>query len=449
MKGYLDRPREASTASRKVRPFSHFCIAKMTAPPLLRNGGARRAAARESAEMEDLLIVGGGAAGLMAAICAKEENPSCRVAMIEGGERVGKKLLSTGNGRCNLTNVNALPADYAPAKVERVFSQLPPDQVMEKFEEMGLLLRVEDAGRVYPISDAASSVLDTLRLTAAHLSVVERTNFSVENAKRTRNGFLLTSADGQKIEGKRLILSCGGKAAAKFTGYGIAEQLGHSVTELKPALLPLKCDVSSLKGLNGVRVKGVVSLFEGKTLVHREEGEILFKDFGLSGIAVFNLSRFFARRNGKCEVEMDLLPQMSDMDAESYLLARAKSLAWRDADGFFLGMFHKNIGMNLLKSAGISGGKVGDIPKVTLQSLARQLKRWRVSVTDTQGGFQSAQVTVGGVPLCEVDENTLASKKCPGLYLAGEVLDVDGPCGGYNLQWAWCSGAATGKAAAK
>jgi len=399
--------------------------------------------------MEDLLIVGGGAAGLMAAICAKEETPAASVVILEAGERVGKKLLSTGNGRCNLTNVGAEAKDYAPAQVEGIFAQMPPKSVMEKFTQMGLMLRVEDGGRVYPISDAASSVLDTLRLTAAHLGVVERVNFAAESLQRTKNGFVLTAKDGQRIEGKRLILTTGGQAASKFTGYRLAEQLGHSVTGLEPALLPLKTDVSSLKGLNGVRVKGAAALYNGRNLVHREEGEILFKDFGLSGIAVFNLSRHFARQKGKCEVEIDLLPNLTDAEAEEMLLARAKSLAWRDADGFFLGMFHKNIGINLLKSAGISGGRVGEIPKSTLQTLARQLKHWRVAVTGNMGRFANAQVTVGGVPLNEADGKTLESKKCKGLYLAGEVLDVDGPCGGYNLQWAWCSGAVAGKAAAR
>ena len=397
---------------------------------------------------KDILIIGGGAAGLMAAIAAKEENPAARVTIAEANDRVGKKLLSTGNGRCNLTNAFAKAEDYAPAKVSSVLDQLPPEKVMEKFAEMGLVCRQEGEGRVYPMSDAASSVLDALRLTAAHYGVEEVTGFCVTAVQKNKNGFVLRADDGRQLKGDAVILTTGGQAASKFTGYDAAKALGHTVTALQPALLPVKTDGAGIKGLNGVRCKCAASLLIDGKPVHREEGEVLFKDFGLSGIAVFQLSRVMARKKGKCVIELDLLPEMTDAQAEEFLMDRVESLGWRSTDAFFLGMFHKNVAGNLLRMAGVAGGQVEDMTLSQLKKLARVMKHWQHNVTGTQG-WQNAQVTVGGVPMGEVDETTLASRVCRGLYLAGEVLDVDGPCGGYNLQWAWASGAAAGKYAAK
>ena len=401
----------------------------------------------EGVGVREILIIGGGAAGLMAAVCAKERDASARVTVLEAGERVGKKLLSTGNGRCNLTNVGARAEDYAPADVRGVLEQEPPRRVMERFERMGLTFRQEGEGRVYPASDAASSVLDTLRLTAAHLGVAEVVGFCAEQVMRGRKGFTVRAQDGRSMRGDRVILTCGGQAASKFTGYDLAGALGHTVTALRPGLLPVKTDGAGIRGLNGVRCRCAAVLLRDGKAVRREEGEVLFKDFGLSGIAVFQLTREMARGRGNYEIELDLLPQMEDAQAEEFVLRRAEALGWRGTDAFLLGMFHKNVAANLLKLAGIGPGCVGEVPAAQLRKLARLMKHWRHAVTGVQG-FQSAQVTVGGVPLGEVEGRTLESRVCPGLYLAGEVLDVDGPCGGYNLQWAWASGAVAGSNAA-
>ncbi|MGI5883540.1 MAG: NAD(P)/FAD-dependent oxidoreductase [Candidatus Spyradocola sp.] len=397
---------------------------------------------------DDILILGGGAAGLLAAIAAKRAAPRARVTVLEAGERVGKKILSTGNGRCNLTNLRADAGAYAPAPVEPVLQQFPPARALEAFSRMGLCFREEEDGRVYPASDAASSVLDALRLTGAHLGVVERTGFAAVRARHGRDGFVVEAEDGARASGARLLLATGGKAASRFVGYDIAEQLGHSVTRLSPGLVPLKTDGAGLKGLNGVRCRCAVTLRQGARSLLREEGEVLFKDYGLSGIAVFQLSRALARAAGPCEVEVDLLPGQTPAQAAEGLRARARLLAWRETDAFLLGMMHKNLAANLLRACGIGTMRVGEIPDEKLRRLAETMKGWRHRVTGTQG-FQNAQVTVGGVPLSEVEGATLASRRCAGLFLAGEVLDVDGPCGGYNLQWAWASGAVAGKAAAQ
>lgn len=398
--------------------------------------------------MREVLIIGGGAAGLMAAVAAKEQNAAARVVLLEAGARVGKKLLSTGNGRCNLTNVGARAEDYASAEVAEVLAQNPPRRVMERFERMGLVCRQEGEGRVYPASDAASSVLDALRLTAAHLGVEEVVGFCAEQVMRGKKGFTVRAQDERSAQGDRLILACGGRAASQCTGYALAEKLGHTVTQLRPALLPVKTDGAGIRGLNGVRCRCVATLLCDGRIVLREEGEVLFKDFGLSGIAVFQLTRAMARQEGQFEIELDLLPQMGDAQAEELILRRAQALSWRGSEAFLLGMFHKNVGANLLKMAGIGPGRMEGVPEAQLRKLARLMKHWRHAVTGVQG-FQNAQVTVGGVPMSEVDGKTLASRVCPGLYLAGEILDVDGPCGGYNLQWAWASGAAAGTYAAK
>lgn len=398
--------------------------------------------------MNEILILGGGAAGLMAAICAKQCAADARVMVLEAGERVGKKLLSTGNGRCNLTNARADARDYAPAQVEPVLRQMPPDAVRARFEKMGLLCREEGEGRVYPASDAASSVLDTLRLTAAHLGVEERTGFCAARVQAGRRGFVVEAEDGSTARGQKLLLTTGGQAASRCTGYDLARSLGHSVTKLSPGLVPVKTDSAGLKGLNGVRCRCAATLLCGGKPVLREEGEVLFKDYGLSGIAIFQLSRALARQKGESLIELDLLPNLTDGEAEDLLTARARALGWRGAETFLLGMVHKNLAANLLRAAGIQGGLVEDCTPAQLRRLAQQFKHWRHRVTGTQG-FANAQITVGGVPMDEVDPETLASRVCPGLYLAGEVLDVDGPCGGYNLQWAWASGAVAGENAAK
>lgn len=395
---------------------------------------------------DDILILGGGAAGLMAAIAAKRAAPGARVTILEAGDRVGKKILSTGNGRCNLTNLRAQAKDYAPAPVGAVLGQFPPERVLAAFAQMGLCFREEEDGRVYPASDAASSVLDALRLTCAHLGVRERTGFLAVRARRGREGFALEAEGGARAQGARLLLATGGKAGSRVSGYDVAGQLGHSVTRLLPGLAPLKTDGAGLKGLNGVRCRCAASLVQGGRTLLREEGEVLFKDYGLSGIAVFQLSRALARAAGPCEAALDLLPDKTPAQAGEWLRARAKLLAWREADAFLLGMMHKNLAANLLRACGIGAVRVEAIPQDALDRLAQRMKDWRHRVTGTQG-FPNAQVTVGGVPLAETED--LASQRCPGLYLAGEVLDVDGPCGGYNLQWAWASGACAGAAAAR
>ena len=393
------------------------------------------------------MILGGGAAGLMAAVFAKQSAPRARVTVLEAGERVGKKLLSTGNGRCNLTNLRAEPADYAPAEPEEL-QRFPPERVLEAFAAMGLRFRTEADGRVYPASDMASSVLDALRLELMHRGVETRAGFAAARARRTKAGFVLETADGARAEGARLLLAAGGRAASRFTGYDLAEQLGHDVTPLAPGLVPIKTETAALKGLNGVRCRCASTLLVRGRLLLREEGEVLFKDYGLSGIAVFQLSRALARAAGPAVVSLDLLPELTEAQAGEMLRARAKLLAWRETDAFLLGLLHKNLAANLLRAAGIGPGKVASVPEAALLRLCAAMKDWHHAVTGTKG-FPDAQVTVGGVPLAQTARGTLASRLCPGLFLAGEMLDVDGPCGGYNLQWAFASGALAGMAAAE
>lgn len=391
----------------------------------------------------DALIVGGGASGLMAA-CALARRGR-RVVLLERQNRVGRKLLSTGNGRCNLTNLNASAGDYHGSRqaARAALKAWPPNRVMDLFGELGIPCRADEAGRVYPMSNQAASVLDALRLCCDEHGVDTRTNFAVAALKKVGGGFEAVPADGQAVRARLALVCTGGLAAPKLgacgDGYRLLEGLGHAISPRFPAIAALKTPPEAVRGLKGIRAEGGIALLVNGGIVREEAGELLFSETGVSGIAAMQLARQAneALRAGKhCTVRMDFMP---GIDARAALKARADKLPLRRMEDFLSGIVPKRLGQALAKAAGLDMAlPAGELKPAQIDALAALLSGWTLPVTATLG-FDQAQVTAGGASLKDFDIRTMQSLRCPGLFAAGELLDVDGDCGGFNLQWAWSS----------
>lgn len=387
--------------------------------------------------MVDVAVVGGGASGLCAAIAAAEEGAS--VVLCEAGERVGAKILATGNGRCNLTNMGLTPQDYnRPLFVEPVLSAWTPAAVRSWFEERGLLSVEEREGRVYPLSNAAASVLDVLRGACARAGVATHAGARVEGVRSlgSEGGFAVELAGGEAVEARKVVV------AACAGGASLLASCGHSLEPEQPVLCSLATQTGPIRGLSGVRAKCRLSLLaqSGEELF-AEEGELLFRDYGISGIVAFNASRFI--RPG-CSASIDLMPACSQAKLTELLSQRMR---WAPScEELMQGIFHTQVNRAVLRAAGC---KPSLQPREEdARALAAAAKDLRVCV-EGPGDAKHAQVTRGGAATGEFCPRTMESQLLPGLYACGECLDVDGPCGGYNLHWAWASGIVAGSAAAK
>ena len=404
-----------------------------------------------SETLYDIAVIGGGASGLMAALAAIQISPGLRIAVVEKLSRVGKKLMATGNGRCNLTNITASEADYHGnvAFMRPAMAAFPPEAVLERFREIGVWPREEEDGRVYPMSDQASSVLDALRLTLEENGVEEICDFEAVSLTRARDGYRLTAKDDRQLIARRIICSAGGLTAPSLgggaSGYQLLESCGHELTPRFPALVQLKSDPELTRPLKGIKYTGKIDLIVDGRVRRTEEGEILFTEYGLSGIAVMQLSRiaaqaFAQKRPPAVSARLHLLP-MDKEEAFRLLRARRKTLSRRTLENFLTGLINKRLGQMLIKwntelSLSLPASSLTDDH---LAALASALTGWTLDITGTQG-FDQAQVTAGGVRTEDVDPHTMESLLADGLYITGEILDIDGDCGGYNLQWAWASG---------
>lgn len=372
-------------------------------------------------EMRRVAVVGGGAGGLAAAIAAAGEG--CTVAIYEMRSRVGKKLLQTGNGRCNLTNRHITPADYNhPEFVAPVLNTWSTERLLDFFAELGLWTVSDGEGRIYPRSDTASSVLDVLRLRCAALGVEEHCASEVVSLSRSGSGWQLSFREGEDAFADAVIIATGGETA-------LLKPLGHELKPFAPILCPLKTDTAPIRGLTGLRVRCTVTLSRRGKILASEAGEVLFRDFGVSGIVILNMSRFAQKGD---TLTLDLLPELT----EAELSGRLRSHTLRGEE-IFTGIFHRRVGEALLRNT------LSRSP----EALSRAAKNLGLTV---QGAAdeKSAQVTRGGAAVSGFDPATLASRACPGLYCIGEALDVDGRCGGFNLHWAFSSGLTAGRGAA-
>lgn len=401
----------------------------------------------------DCLILGGGASGLAA--CAALSRAGLRVALVERLDRVGKKIMASGNGRCNLSNEDMAPARYGRAEpfVARVYEQTPPGEVLAFLSSLGLMTACEE-GRIYPRTMAASSVLDVLRMGCQSATLLTGQEVTALTPSR-RGGWCAQLSGGEGVFAPAVLCAMGGSAAPHLgtdgAGIRLLQALGHRVTPLHPALVQLRCDHPALRSLKGLRAQAALTLqVDGQTAA-RETGELLFADYGVSGVCVFQLSGLAAEAlagNHRVTLLVHLLPELPKDAVAAWLDARIAAQPNASAQSLFTGVFPRLLALAILRHAGISpDAQANRLNRPARASLAEAIAAFPLPVTGTQG-FKSAQVTRGGLLLDEVDPATMASRRFDGLYIAGETLDVDGPCGGYNLHFAFASGLTAAKAMA-
>lgn len=387
-------------------------------------------------------IIGGGASGLTAAIFAARNGPDADITVFEGNSRVGKKLLSTGNGRCNLSNASVSVGRYIthePAFVAEALKGRGPAFVTEFFDGLGIPLTDEE-GRLYPRSMRASAVSDALRFECARRGIEIAADIKVTEIARENGKFVVNGAPFD-----RLCLACGGKAAPSLgsdgSGFDLAESFGHKVYTPYPALVQLRTDTGE-RDLKGLRVRARArAVVRGETL-REETGEVQFGDLGISGIPIMQLSSLF---EGKMEIYIDLLPEMDFAAALDGVLRMAETVGDLPLPEFMGGYFHKAMTYRICRQCGIDAGlPVGQMTVRELKRFVKAAKDLRFRIVGT-GSWANAQATRGGVDLNEIDPRTMESRLTPGLYFAGEIMDVCGCCGGYNLHWAWVSGARAGE----
>ena len=402
----------------------------------------------------EIAVIGGGASGMIAAITARKSGKE--VVVLERKDRILKKVLITGNGRCNITNVNANISNYFGkniSSVENILNSFNPQDTMDFFNGLGIICNEENRGKVYPLSGQASSVVDALRFEAERLGVRIETEFYVRKIEKEGFKFKIYSEERKKIEAGRVIIAAGGQSYPELgsngSGFELAKELGHSVTRLSPSIVQLKTEKHQVKGLQGIKTDAAVTAYGDNKKICTYDGELLFTDYGISGNVVFNIS-FVMPLYKNVEFEIDFMEKFDYNELYEILKERKKMMSHLTMENYFNGMINKKLGQFLSKVSGIEklSKPVKDLNDSEIRKLCTVLKKYRIKILDTTG-FKNAQVTAGGVSLDEVNSETLESKIVKGLYFSGEVLDVYGECGGFNLQWAWASGYIAGKNAAK
>lgn len=408
--------------------------------------------------MARIAVIGGGAAGLVAAIEAARAGAS--VVVFEAAERVGKKILATGNGRCNMSNASLSGEDYnRPAFVDEALAALPPDEVRAFFDDAGLLAFADDEGRVYPYSNKAATVLDTLRICLDEAGVEQRCEARVRRVRPTEGGargWTVECSDGSREEFDAAIAAPGGDPAK-----GLLPDDAR-LLPARPVLAALKTDTAAIKGLSGIRVRARLYLdaepedlrdawmdvvdpdFESDYEGPETKGEVLFRDYGISGIAAFDMSRHV--RPGQM-VFIDLLPDLDPQEKVDFIWHQVMEHPSRTAMQIMAGMMPSRVARAVVTAAGIDPDEpiVAEQEAVVLAMASESFGLTAKGIADPK----QAQVSRGGYAVKGFDAATMESRMHPGLFAAGEALDIDGRCGGYNLHWAWTSGMIAGRAAAR
>lgn len=402
----------------------------------------------------DIAVIGGGASGLTAAVSAKMTNPSASVLVIEKLQRTGKKIIASGNGKCNLSNINISEYNYHGSVNAMDIIKRTPDYKSFFTDELGVLCVTGSEGReggIYPRSNSSSTVLNALRLKMQELGVNELCECEITDIKPVKSGFELVHKNGV-INCKKLIAAAGGYAGSSFGTDGavmrIFKNMGYKISKICPAVASLRADPNKLKGLKGVRVKGEVSAVSGGKILRTEKGEIQFNENNISGICVFNLAYLFQKYEGKLSLRIDLMPDIPLINLAEYICGIRKNRANQPLEELLTGAFVKNLAVYLVKKSVNRPltDKISTLKNSEINKIIGSIKSLEFEVTGCSP-WQNAQATMGGIHSSCVDGN-LQSKLHKGLYLCGEILDVAGDCGGYNLQWAWSSGILAGRKAA-
>lgn len=404
--------------------------------------------------MRHVAVIGGGAAGMMAAITSAREG--ARVTILEHKERIGKKILSTGNGRCNFTNTYQTPACYRSDNRDfawNIIRKFNVEKTISFFKELGIYPKDRN-GYLYPYSDQAAAILEVLQIEVAKLDICVMTEINVLDIQPVKKGIRITT-DKKTITADSVILACGSKAApvtgSDGSGYQLAKLFGHRIVPVLPALVQLRCAEKFYKSISGVRVQGTVEIYADDIFLASDTGEIQLTNYGISGIPVFQVSRYAAKALYKKQSVTAVLNFMPDMNKDEFLLflqERITLCPYKTLDEFFTGVFPKKLCELWIRLSRLPKEmRVSDLSGEQLEKLVLLIQHLRTHITETNS-FEQAQICCGGVDTTEINPDTLESNYVPGIYFAGELLDVDGICGGYNLQWAWSSGFVAGKEAA-
>lgn len=397
-------------------------------------------------------IIGAGASGMAAALAAAE-NPFAQVILMERQARVGRKLQATGNGRCNLSNLWAGEQGYhgeEPEFAQPALRAFCPEATLRWFETLGLYTITEPSGKVYPYSDQANSVVDVLRLNLDRSNITLKLGFEAEKIRATEQGFEIISQE-ETVLCDKLIVACGGLAGGKLggtmSGYKLLGKLGHKSTRLRPSLVQIKTAWAGVAALKGVRANCHVQILRDRKLFRESTGELQLTEQGISGPVIFEISRDVCYGRGEWTAMLDFLPDWSETRLQHELQRRRESSL--PMDDLLTGILHNRLGRVLTKAAGVKGKQfVRELSDFEAEGVCRAVKGLEIELTEPLG-MDSAQVTAGGVLTQQFDKNTMESRLVPGLYACGELLDIDGDCGGYNLQWAWSSGRCAGLHAGK
>ncbi len=394
----------------------------------------------------DVVIIGGGAAGMCAAINIKMHDRSISVAILEQLSRVGKKLITTGNGRCNISNLNISLERYHGENVgfaEYALQNYDNYYAADFFSEIGVVFTYDETGRGYPYSLQASSVVDSLRFALDEYGVDTFVDTTVLSYSRKDNFFNINTNNDNFICESMIVAtglySGGQKLGSNGSMLKILKNAGYKTVKTTPAIVQLKTETDVARSLKGMKVNADVNLSINGAAVRRDFGEVLFCDYGLSGPPIMQLSREVERQSGDKVIILDLMPEYTFDNVCDMLNFRVFSLKGRNLDEFLTGMLNKRVGQAVIKSSGLKlSDSVVTLKSSDIKQIASIIKGMKFKVTGTTG-FDNSQVTAGGLDTTQFNPQTMESKLERGLYCIGEILDIDGDCGGFNLQWAWSS----------
>lgn len=408
-----------------------------------------------NSKIYDIAIIGGGASGMMAAICAARQKKS--VIIIEKNAELGRKILATGNGRCNLINRLAKADRYHggnPNFIQSILDQFNQFETIKFFENLGLVLKEENLGRIFPKSDQASSVVNALIYELKENQVEISLNDQARRIEKFENAFKITLQSAKTVIASKLIVSAGGQSAPHLGTSGDAyfwlKNMGHTVTNVYPALSPLETKETWVKLVQGLKIEAKVSTSVNNEIIYEKEGDCLFTHFGLSGPAAMAQAGFIGPNlNKEVKIHLDLFPDKTLNDLDNLIQKIIEASGAKQIKNTLSGIIATNLAPVILDILNIDPDKKSaEVSKVDRKNISQILKNIELTVTGVRP-FKEAQVTHGGINLNEINPHTLESKIVPNLYLTGEVLDVDGDSGGFNLQWAWSTGYLAGISSSK